>query len=185
MTGLAGWVPNAHALIVHLPIGLLAAAAAADLVALLRRRPGSAINVATALHVAGSAALAAAYLTGRGAAADVYTPDLAAPVVARHWTWALWCLVYFAALTAARVWCLGLGGPTSARLWRRGLGGPPPPPPGADAAAGGGNPPPGRPARLAFAAAGLAGLLLLAVTAELGGRLVYQYGVGVAATPTG
>ena len=38
-----------------------------------------------------------------------------------------------------------------------------------------------RAAHLAFGAAGLAGLLLLAATAELGGRLVYQYGVGVSA----
>ena len=170
MTGLTDWVPNAHALVVHLPIGLLAAAAAADLAALLRRRPGSAATVATALYVAGSAALAAAYLTGRDAAPDVYTPDLAAPVVARHWTWALWCLVYFGGLTASRVWRLGLGTPALRS-------------PGTDGATARGNQPPGRAVHLAFAAAGLAGLLLLAVTAELGGRLVYQYGVGVVAPP--
>ncbi len=116
--------------------------------------------------------------------------------MARHWTWALWCLVYFGGLTAARVWRLGLGGLTAARVWRPGLGGltaarvwrfgrgtPAARPHGAGGAAGGGNRPPGRAARVAFAAAGLAGLLLLAVTAELGGRLVYQYGVGVAAPP--
>ena len=151
MTGLTDWVPNAHALVVHLPIGLLATAAAADLVALLQRRPGSAATVATALYVAGSAALAAAYLTGRAAAPEVYTPGLAAPVVDRHWTWALWCLVYFGGLTAARVGLLERGEP------RRRL------------------------VHFAFGAAGLAGLALLAVTAELGGRLVYEYGVGVAA----
>ena len=87
----------------------------------------------------------------RAAAPEVYTPGLAVPVVDRHWTWALWCVVYFGGLTAARVGLLERGEP------RRRL------------------------VHLAFGAAGLAGLVLLAATAELGGRLVYEYGVGVAA----
>ena len=164
MTELTDWAPNAHALVVHLPIGLLVTAAAADAAALLRRRPGPAATVSTALYLAGSLALAAAYLTGRGAAPEVYTPGLAVPVVARHWTWALWCLVYFGGLTVARVWRLGIG---SATLH--------------PTRTGSGNATPRRAARLAFAAAGLAGLVVLAVTAGLGGRLVYEYGVGVAA----
>ena len=151
MTGLLDWVPNAHALIVHLPIGLLVTAFAAEFVALLRRRPEPVATVSTALYAAGWLTLAAAYLTGRAAAPEVYTPGLAVPVVDRHWTWALWCVVYFGGLTAARVGLLERGGP------RRRL------------------------VHLAFGAAGLAGLALLAVTAELGGRLVYEYGVGVAA----
>ena len=168
MTELADWAPNAHALVVHLPIGLLVTAAAADAAALLRRRPGPAATVSTALYLAGSLALAAAYFTGRGAAPEVYTPGLAVPVVARHWTWALWCLVYFGGLTAARVWRLGIG---DATLHPAGTGN----------ATARENASPRRAARLAFAAAGLAGLVVLAVTAELGGRLVYEYGVGVAA----
>ncbi len=151
MTGLLDWVPNAHALIVHLPIGLLVTAFATELVALLRRRPEPVATVSTALYAAGWLTLAAAYLTGRAAAPEVYTPGLAVPVVDRHWTWALWCVVYVGGLTAARVGLLERGEP------RRRL------------------------VHLAFGAAGLAGLVLLAVTAELGGRLVYEYGVGVAA----
>jgi uncharacterized membrane protein len=168
MTELTDWAPNAHALVVHLPIGLLVTAAAADAAALLRRRPGPVATVSTALYLAGSLALAAAYLTGRGAAPEVYTPGLAVPVVARHWAWALWCLVYFGGLTAARVWRLGIG---SATLHPAGTGN----------ATARENAAPRRAARLAFAAAGLAGLVVLAVTAELGGRLVYEFGVGVAA----
>ena len=168
MTELVDWAPNAHALIVHLPIGLLVAAFAAELVALLRRRPETVATVSTALYAAGWLTLAAAYLTGRAAAFEVYTPGLAVPVVDRHWTLALWCLLYFGALTAGRLWVLGVPGRT-ARV------------------GGTGETPAGRAAtrrrvaHLAFGAAGLAGLLLLAATAELGGRLVYQYGVGVAA----
>ena len=168
MTGLVDWAPNAHALIVHLPIGLLVTAFATELVALLRRRPEPVASVSTALYAAGWLTLAAAYLTGRAAAPEVYTPGLAVPVVDRHWTVALWCLLYFGALTAGRLWVMGV--------------------PGRPAPAGGtGETPAGpattrrRVAHLAFGAAGLTGLLLLAATAELGGRLVYQYGVGVAA----
>lgn len=167
MTGLVDWAPNAHALIVHLPIGLLVAAFAAELVALLRRRPEPVATVSTALYAAGWLTLAAAYLTGRAAAPEVYTPGLAVPVVDRHWTLALWCLLYFGALTAGRLWVLGISG-------RPRAGGTGETPAGAVATRG-------RAAHLAFGAAGLAGLLLLAATAELGGRLVYQYGVGVAA----
>ena len=167
MTGLTDWLPNAHALVVHLPIGLLVTAAAADLIALLRRHPRPVVTVSTALYMAGSLALAAAYLTGRSAAPEVHTPGLAVPIVARHWSWALWCLVYFGALTAARVG-LAVRGATQ----RSPETGEAPTRQGATDR---------RTAHLAFAAAGLAGLVLLAVTAELGGRLVYEYGVGVAA----
>ena len=170
MTELADWAPNAHALVVHLPIGLLVTAAAADATALLggRHRVYGPLPRGLAPPPSRAVALAAAYLTGRGAAPEVYTPGLAVPVVARHWTWALWCLVYFGGLTVARVWRLGIG---SATLHPAGTG----------EAAARDNAAPRRAARLAFAAAGLAGLVVLAVTAELGGRLVYEYGVGVAA----
>ena len=166
MTGLVDWAPNAHALIVHLPIGLLVTAFAAELVALLRRHPEPVATVSTALYAAGWLTLAAAYLTGRAAAPEVYTPGLAVPVVDRHWTLALWCLLYFAALTAGRLWVLGIPGRPSR------AGGTGETPAGAVATGR-------RAAHLAFGAAGLAGLLLLAATAELGGRLVYRYGVGV------
>ena len=173
MTGLVDWAPNAHALIVHLPIGLLVAAFAAELVALLRRRPETVATVSTALYAAGWLTLAAAYLSGRAAAPEVYTPGLAVPVVDRHWTWALWCLLYFGALTAGRLWVLGVPGrPARAGGTGETPAGPAPAGPAATRR---------RAAHLALGAAGLAGLLLLAATAELGGRLVYQYGVGVAA----
>ena len=151
MTTLASWAPNPHALIVHLPIGLLVTAVVTDLVAMLRRNPSNVVRMSTALYVAGTVALAAAFLTGRSAAPEVFTPGLAQAIVARHWDWALWCLWYFGLLTASRV---GLG-----------------------LTAG----PPRRASTIALAVAGLAGLALLTNTAELGGRLVYQHGVGVAA----
>ena len=151
MTELGSWAPNSHALIVHLPIGLLVTALVADLVAMLRRDPSTVVTVSTGLYLVGTATLVAAYLTGRSAAPEVYTPGLAHAVVARHWDWALRCVWYFGLLTAGRV--------------------------GLRLAAGA----PRRISTVALALAGLAGLMLLTNTAELGGRLVYQHGVGVAA----
>ncbi len=151
MTELAGWAPNPHALIVHLPIGLLVTAVAADLIAMLRRDPSPVVTVSTGLYVAGTVTLIAAVLTGRSAAPEVYTPGLAQAIVARHWNLGLWCVWYFGLLTAGRV--------------------------GLRLAAGA----PRRTSAFVLAAAGLAGLVLLTNTAELGARLVYQHGVGVAA----
>jgi len=151
MTELVGWAPNPHALIVHLPIGLLVTAVVADLVAMLRRDPSTVVTVSTGLYLAGTVSLVAAYFTGRSGAPEVYTPGLAHAVVTRHWEWALWCVWYFGLLTAGRA--------------------------GLQLAAWG----PRRVVTITLALAGLAGLVLLVNTAELGARLVYQYGVGVAA----
>ena len=87
MTELAGWAPNPHALIVHLPIGLLVTAVVADLVAMLRRDPSTVVRVSTGLYIAGTVTLVAAFLTGRSAAPEVYTPGMAQAIVVRHWDW--------------------------------------------------------------------------------------------------
>ena len=140
MTGFTAWAPNAHALIVHFPIGLLVTAAVVDLIALLRADPRTAVTLSTGLYAAGAVAVVAAYLTGRAAAAEVYTPGLALPLVAQHWDRALWCVWYFGLVAAARVTLAVRATPlrrkTTIYLW----------------------------------AAGFVGVLLLAATADLGGR---------------
>ena len=151
MPTLVDWAPNPHALIVHLPIGLLVTAAVADLVAMLRRDPSRTVAVSTGLYLAGMVTLVAAYLTGRSGAPEVYTPAVAQAVVTRHWDWALWCVWYFGFLATGRVGLRLAGSP------------------------------PRRIVTVALAVAGLAGLVLLTNTAELGSRLVYEHGVGVAA----
>jgi uncharacterized membrane protein len=151
MSQLVDWAPNPHALIVHLPVGLLVTAIVADLVAMTRRDPRPVVTVSTGLYVAGTVALVVAYLTGRSAAPEVYTPGLAQAIVARHWNWALWCTWYFGLVTAGRL-TLQRRAPKRQRMIAVGLG-----------------------------VAGLAGLSLLTNTAELGARLVYEHGVGVAA----
>ena len=151
MTEFASWAPNPHALIVHLPVGLLVTAVATDLIAMLRRDPSTVVSVSTGLYLAGTVALVVAYVTGRDAAPVVYTPGMAQAIVSQHWDRAYWCVWYFGLVTTGRL-ALRFRPGRVGRLIAQGLG-----------------------------VAGLAGLLLLATTAELGGRLVYQHGVGVAA----
>jgi len=108
-----------------------------------------AAKVVTGLYLAGTTLLVATYLSGRSAARTVLLPGMAHGPVDDHWRLAAWCLGYFVALTGARL-------VLRAEL-RRGRG----------AVAAG------------FVLAGLVGLALLAETAGRGGRLVYEYGVGV------
>ena len=143
--------PNAHAILVHFPVGLLSTAVVADLVgAVFLKRPG--LNrTALWLWVGGTGLLVATYLTGRDAAADVRTPGMAHALINAHWTWAWYTVLYFGAVTIGRI---GL-------RWIRSE-----PRPVAHIAV--------------LLAAGL-GLFLLLQTADRGGQLVYQHGVGVAA----
>ena len=145
------WAPNLHAVVVHLPIGLLATAAGADLLAILCRETGTAYVLSTCLQIAGTIMLVAAYLTGRKAAADVYTPGLAQAVVTLHWDQAWWCVWYFGLATASRitVW-VTLGQP------RRQLA-------------------------ILLALVSLGGLWLLTDVGKYGAQLVYTHGTGVTA----
>ena len=140
-----------HPLLVHFPIGLIAAAALFDLASLAAGPRATTRRIATGLYLAGAAALVAAYFTGRGDAAVVRIPGPAHALVDEHWTWALRATVYVGACALGRL-ALELSGQLATRRrW------------------------------LPVAAAGLAGLLLLFQVAERGGRLVYQHGAGVAA----
>ena len=144
-------VPNAHAVLVHFPLGLLGTAVVADLVGVVfPKRPG--LNrIALWLWVGGTGLLVAAYLTGRDAAADVRTPGMAHALINTHWTWAWYTMLYFGAVTIGRI---GL------RWMRSEL----------------------RPAaQSAMLLVAVLGLFLLLQTADRGGQLVYQHGVGVAA----
>ena len=140
-----------HPLLVHFPIGLIAAGVLLDLASLAAGPRGTARRLAAGLYLAGAGALIAAYLTGRGDAPLVRIPGPAHALVDEHWTWALRTTVYVCVLALGRVGLELSGRVVTRRGW------------------------------LPVAAAGLAGLLLLFQTAERGGRLVYQHGVGVAA----
>ena len=140
-----------HPLLVHFPIGLIVTAALIDLAALGADPRSTLRRAATGLYLAGAATLIAAYFTGRSDAALVRIPGPAHAVVDEHWTWALRTTVYMGLLGAGRLGLELAGLLTGRGRW------------------------------LPVVAAGLVGVLLLFQTAERGGRLVYEHGVGVAA----
>jgi len=145
------WAPNIHPLVVHFPIALLLTATGLDTAGLALRCNRPLRFVATVLYVIGTIALAAAYFTGRAAAATVWLPGMAHAAVAEHWEWAFRAIWFFAVMTLARLML----------LWRLRT-----------------EPRHGVVALLTLA--GLLGGLLLGETGDRGARLVYQHGVGIA-----
>ncbi len=113
---LPDWAPNLHPMLVHFPIALLVAAVVVDALAVFRR-DATHTRRATGFYALGSTFLLVTYLSGRDAAATVFTPGMAHAIVQEHWAWAMWTTLYFSALTGARL--------LDGRLSRghRGLGG--------------------------------------------------------------
>ena len=144
-------LPNLHAALVHFPIALLITAVAADFAAIVTPRHDPVRPTAIALHLAGTVALVATYLSGRSAAMTVFTPGMAHAAVQTHWNIALGTTVYFGALTASRLWAGHVFTEARWRLWA------------------------------VLMVAGLVGVAGLAATADRGGQLVYRWGVGVMA----
>ena len=151
MNPVPDWAPNVHPLIVHFPIALLLTAAGLDAAGLALRCNRPLRFVATVLYVLGTVTLAAAYFTGRAAAATIWLPGMAHAAVAEHWEWAFRAIWFFAVMTVARLLL----------LWRLRT-----------------EP---RPAVIALLTlAGILGGVLLGETGDRGARLVYRHGVGIA-----
>ena len=146
---LPDWAPNLHPILVHFPISLLVSAVSFDLLAFALSRQSSCMNIATGFYVLGTISLIAAYLSGREAAITVFTPGMAHGLVDKHWTFALWSLVYFSSLMVARIVLHRRLYNERQALWSF------------------------------FLITGAGGLVLLLATTGYGSRLVYEYGVGV------
>ena len=145
-------LPNLHPFLVHFPIGLLTTAVVLDVAAVVIPRRLTLRRLGMGFWFAGTVLLVVTYLTGREAAETVRTPGMAHALVNQHWTWAFYTTIYFVAAASGRV--------VLACLSRaRGLTG-----------------------RLVVASMSVVGLLLLIQTADRGGRLVYEHGVGVASS---
>jgi uncharacterized membrane protein len=146
--------PSLHVLVVHFPVALWALAPFFDIGCLVFRSRVWLDRAATALYVMGTIGAGAAYLTGdRAADAVGNLAPAAEAVLADHESFAVLTLVALAVATLARVGVIWL-----ARHDRRisvGI------------------------FRLAAIPIAIAGLLMLAITADRGGRLVYTHGVGV------
>lgn len=105
------------------------------------------------LYTAGTAGLVAAYLTGRAAADAVLIPAAAQTIQTDHADWALVTLILFLALTTVRLLLLRLGRPGRNVV------------------------------RSMSVVAGLVGFGLITIVGDLGGRMVFGHGVGVATLP--
>jgi uncharacterized membrane protein len=135
------------------PIVLLMAAVAVDALGLVLWRSGWLKPAATSLYVAGAVSAGLTFWTGLRAAATVYLPGMAPPLIAEHQAWALATTV-----AATVVGLLRLGVQLRGRPGRR-------------------------TAHIPLMAVGLVLLVLVQQTAERGARLVYEQGVGVIAAP--
>jgi len=146
--------PSLHVLVIHFPIALLALAPVFDIGCMVLRDRVWLDRAAAALYGVGTIGAGAAYLTGKQAAAAVAELSPAAEsAIADHESLAVLTLVNLAMVTLARVGVIWL-----ARHDRRVTIGV---------------------FRLVAIPIAIAGLFMLALTADRGGRLVYTHGVGV------
>jgi uncharacterized membrane protein len=148
-----GAFPNLHALAVHFPVALLPVALLLDLGCVLARGKVWLDRCATTLYVIGTAAVAAAFFSGRLAAqgATGLTGDAGA-VLADHGDLGRLTLIAYGIVTLLRAIVSWLG----REDWRIKLGF----------------------FRLLAMIASASALVLLVLTADRGGALVYQHAVG-------
>ena len=104
MSLVPGWAPNVHPLIIHFPIALIIAAAMVDLVDAVFERPAVARGRRHEPLPGGRGARpSSAYLTGQQAAATVFVPGMAHPIVEDHRAWALLTVWYVGIVAAVRL----------------------------------------------------------------------------------
>lgn len=144
------WIPNLHPIIVHFPIALLIAGLVADAGIFLLR--GTSDAPSTWLYAGGTAALIAAFFSGRAAVDSLLIPADAQAIQTDHADWALVTLLFFIAFTLVRTILLRLRKPGKNLV------------------------------RAISVAGGIVGAVLLSITGDLGGRMVFGHGVGVTRT---
>jgi uncharacterized membrane protein len=150
--------PNVHAVIVHFPVALLPAALLFDLGSLVFRRRIWMERAASGLYFVGTLAAAVAYLSGEKASEAMWVfSEAAQSAIADHEDLALLTLVAFAVITLLRIAASWLA--RHDRIVPIGF------------------------IRLVAVFAAVVGVLMLAVTAHHGGKLVYGYGMGVEGAP--
>ena len=146
--------PSLHVMVIHFPIALICLAPLFDLGCLILRDQVWLDRVATLLYVMGTIGAGAAYLAGeRAAKALVEISPAAESALADHESFATLTLIALAFVSLVKLWVSWLS--RDDRRIRLGL------------------------FRLVAIPLALAGLALLAITADRGGTLVYRHGLGV------
>lgn len=147
--------PSLHVMVVHFPIAFIAFAPLLDVACLVFRDRVWLDRAAAAMYLFGTLGAGAAYLLGEKAAETVQSTmtPAAESVLADHEAQAVITLVVLAAVTLLRLLVTWMG--RNDRRIRVGI------------------------FRLLALPAAVAALAMLALTANLGGQLVYRHGVGV------
>ena len=143
------WMPNIHPLIIHFPIVLLLLVVLVHLTALVIWKVQWLRTVTLLASIIGFLSIIVTYLSGRQAADSVTLPTVAINTLSKHSDLALWTLIYFGVLTA-----LHLGIKFLKAYDKKSIS-------------------------ITLFVLGLLGFGLIILTADLGGQLVYKYGVGV------
>ncbi len=147
-------IPSLHVVAVHFPIAFVAFAPLLDLACLIFRDRVWLDRAAAAMYLFGTLGAGTAYLLGeRAAAAVVSLTPAAESILADHQAQAVITLSVLAVATLLRLMVTWLG--RDDRRIKIGI------------------------FRLLALPAALAALVMLALTADLGGQLVYRHGVGV------
>lgn len=149
-------IPNPHAVLVHFPVALLPVALLLDVGCVVFRKRIWLDRTAATLYVLGTIGAAGAYLTGRIASQEMWKiAGEAQATMADHQDLGLLTLLAYCIVTLLRTLVTWLARDD----WRIKLGF----------------------FRLLALVASVAALVLLVVTADLGGALVYRHGMGVGA----
>ena len=150
MSLIPAWAPNLHPLLVHFPVTLLIGAVAVDLTSLLMPTRPAVRDAATLFYCAGALMAMATYFSGLSAAQALAVSSEESAAVTAHFTWADRTTWFFVFFASLRI--------GFSYIWRS----------------------PARWATVAAFVVALGGVGMLVVTADRGGRLVFQHGLGVA-----
>ena len=148
------WVPNLHPLLVHFPVALLVGAAAVDMASLLMPTKPALRDTATLFYCAGAFMAMATYFSGLHAAQAMTVSPEQSAAVTAHFTWADRTTWFFVFFASLRI--------AFSYIWH----------------------PTARWATVTAFVMALTGIGMLLMTADRGGRLVFQHGLGVATVPS-
>ncbi len=146
------WAPNIHPLIIHFPIALISLAVLLDISSLFLKTQTWLRSSVLALYTFAAIGAVSAYFSGREAADSLEIPTRAYTAISQHADWGLYTAIFLALYVIIR---LVLRKKTFS-LKRNGY--------------------------FFFLILGVIGFFLVSQTAELGGRLVFEFGLGVSTT---